>query len=358
MQINPYLFFDGSCEEAFKFYAKVLGAKIDAMFPHAGTPAEEHVPAEWRSKIMHALLILGDQVLMASDAPPGRQDAMKGFSVSLNVDSIAEAERIYHALAEKGTVTMPDPADLLGHALRHARRPLRHALDDQLRAGGLTAAARGRTKVASASAQAWPSMPGSTSSSSRAASTRHASSCSSPDTLPAPEAHRSQRGSAKEAKPQKEHEWLHKLVGEWASEMECIMAPGQPPVKSTGSESVRSLGELWTLGEGQGEAPDGTPVKSLMTLGYDPEKQRFVGTFIASMMTHLWSYEGTLDAAGQVLTLDTLGPSFTGDGKVAKYQDIIAFESDDHRTLRSRAMGEDGQWGPFFVTAHYHRRKR
>jgi PhnB protein len=107
MKINPYLFFDGDCEEAFKFYAEVLGGRIDAMFPHAGSPAEEHVPAEWRSKIMHARLVVGDEVLMASDSPPGRQDAMKGFSVSLNVDSIAEAERIYHALAENGTATMP-----------------------------------------------------------------------------------------------------------------------------------------------------------------------------------------------------------------------------------------------------------
>ena len=70
MKINPYLFFDGDCEEAFKFYAEVLGGRIDAMFPHAGSPAEEHVPAEWRSKIMHARLVVGDEVLMASDAPP------------------------------------------------------------------------------------------------------------------------------------------------------------------------------------------------------------------------------------------------------------------------------------------------
>ena len=94
-----------------------------------------------------------------------------------------------------------------------------------------------------------------------------------------------------------------------------------------------------------------------MTLGYDPQKQRFVGTFVASMMTHLWSYDGTLDASGEVLTLDTLGPSFSGDGRLVRYQDIIAWEGDDHRTLRSRAMGEDGGWGPYFVTAHY-RRKR
>jgi hypothetical protein len=160
-----------------------------------------------------------------------------------------------------------------------------------------------------------------------------------------------------EAKPQKEHAWLQRLVGEWRAEMECRMGPDQPSMTSTGSETVRSLGGLWTLGEGEGEAPDGTPVRSLMTLGYDPQKQRFVGTFVASMMTHLWSYDGTLDASGEVLTLDILGPSFSGDGSLVRYQDIIAWEGDDHRTLRSRAMGEDGGWGPYFVTAHY-RRKR
>ena len=108
MQLNPYLFFNGQCEAAFKFYAKVLGGKIEAMMAHEGTPAAEHVPAEWRSKIMHARLVIGDKVLMASDAPPDRSDgAMKGVSVNLGVDSPAEAERIFHALAENGTVRMP-----------------------------------------------------------------------------------------------------------------------------------------------------------------------------------------------------------------------------------------------------------
>ncbi len=108
MQLNPYLFFSGQCEAAFKFYAKVLGGKIEAMMPHEGSPAAEHVPPEWRSKIMHARLVIGDKVLMASDAPPDRADgAMKGFSVTLGVDSPGEAERIFHALAEKGTVGMP-----------------------------------------------------------------------------------------------------------------------------------------------------------------------------------------------------------------------------------------------------------
>lgn len=107
MQLNPYLFFNGQCEAAFKFYEKVLGGKIEAMFPHEGTPAAEHVPPEWRKKILHARLVVGDKVLMGSDAPPGRQEEMKGFSVTLGIDDPKEAERIFHALAENGTVRMP-----------------------------------------------------------------------------------------------------------------------------------------------------------------------------------------------------------------------------------------------------------
>jgi hypothetical protein len=115
-----------------------------------------------------------------------------------------------------------------------------------------------------------------------------------------------------------EHAWLQKLVGEWTAEMECSMGPDQPKVKSTGTETVRSVGGLWTLGEGKGEGPDGAPMASFMTLGYDPKKGKFVGTFIASMMTHLWKYEGTLNAARTVLTLDTEGPDFSGgEGMVA-----------------------------------------
>jgi PhnB protein len=107
MQLNPYLLFNGQCEAAFKFYERIFGGKIEAMIPHEGTPAAEHVPPEWRKKILHARLSVGDEVLMGSDAPPDRYEAMKGFSVTLGIDDPAEAERIFHALAENGTVRMP-----------------------------------------------------------------------------------------------------------------------------------------------------------------------------------------------------------------------------------------------------------
>jgi PhnB protein len=107
MHLIPYLTFDGDCEQAFKVYEKVLGGKIVAMVTHRDTPAEAHVPAEWRDKILHARLAFGDNILMASDAPPGRQERMQGFSVTLNVKEPAEAERIFDALADGGSVRMP-----------------------------------------------------------------------------------------------------------------------------------------------------------------------------------------------------------------------------------------------------------
>jgi PhnB protein len=105
--MNPYLNFNGQCEEAFKFYEQHLGGKIEAMIPHEGTPAADHVPAEWRSKIMHAKLVARDGVLMGSDTPPGHYQQPRGFSVTLQLSDPAKAEEIFQALAEKGTVQMP-----------------------------------------------------------------------------------------------------------------------------------------------------------------------------------------------------------------------------------------------------------
>ena len=108
MKLNPYLTFSGQCEMAFKFYEKTLGGKIEAMMTAEGTPMEQHVTPDWRTKIMHARLTVGDTVLMGSDAPPGRQEPMKGFSVTLNIDEPAEAERVFLGLSEKAqSVTMP-----------------------------------------------------------------------------------------------------------------------------------------------------------------------------------------------------------------------------------------------------------
>ena len=152
--------------------------------------------------------------------------------------------------------------------------------------------------------------------------------------------------------PQKEHQWLEKLVGEWTYETEAMMGPDKPPSKFTGTESVRSLGGLWVICEGRGEFPGGGTETMIVTLGYDPEKKRYVGTFIASMMAKLWVYDGELDAAANRLTLNAEGPSFTDPGKTAKFRDIVEIKSDDHRVMRSTVLGEDGVWHEFMTMNH------
>lgn len=144
--------------------------------------------------------------------------------------------------------------------------------------------------------------------------------------------------------PQKEHEWLKRLVGEWTFEGEATMGPDKPPSIFKGVERVRSLGGLWFLCEGDGDMPGGGIAKTLMTLGYDPQKKRFVGTFIGSMMTNLWIYDGALDRSERVLTLDSEGPAMSGDGSTAMYKDSIEFKSDDHRVMTSQMQGPDGKW--------------
>jgi PhnB protein len=108
MKLNPYLIFDGQCEAAFRFYEKCLGGRVEAMMPFRDSPACNEVPAEARDRIMHARLDIGDQALMGSDTTPQHPyEGVRGIHVSINVDGPEEAERIWAALAEGGTVQMP-----------------------------------------------------------------------------------------------------------------------------------------------------------------------------------------------------------------------------------------------------------
>jgi hypothetical protein len=132
------------------------------------------------------------------------------------------------------------------------------------------------------------------------------------------------------------------------------MAPGQPPSTCEGSERVRSLGGLWILAEGQGAMPGGGAAATVLTLGYDPQKRRYVGTWIGPMMTHLWLCDGALDAAGRVLTLNAEGPHMAAEVKMAQHKNGIEFMSEDHRVLTSHVLGEDGEWHGF-MRANYRR---
>ena len=154
------------------------------------------------------------------------------------------------------------------------------------------------------------------------------------------------------AKPQKEHEWLQQLVGEWrfeapTQELEC---------KHTGTETVRSIGGLWIQAEGRSQMPEGQPSVMMLTIGFDPQKGKFVGTWLGSMMNYLWVYEVSLDPTGKILSMDTVGPSFTDKDKMAKYREAIEIKSADHRVFTSSVLGDDGNWQTF-MAAEYKRVK-
>jgi PhnB protein len=107
MQVNPYLFYNGNCEAAFKFYEKTLGGKIEMLLRNDEAPEEMPAPPERKKNIMHARISIDGEVLMASDAPPEHFHKPQGFSVSLTVGDPTEAERRFTALAEGGSVNMP-----------------------------------------------------------------------------------------------------------------------------------------------------------------------------------------------------------------------------------------------------------
>lgn len=107
MQLSSYLYFDGQCEEAFKVYESVLGGRIVMMLRYADAPSDQPVSAGTGNRIMHARLLAGNRLLMGSDTPNGLYRKPQGFSVSLNVDTPQEAERVYAALADGGSVQRP-----------------------------------------------------------------------------------------------------------------------------------------------------------------------------------------------------------------------------------------------------------
>ena len=145
-----------------------------------------------------------------------------------------------------------------------------------------------------------------------------------------------------EAKPEPQHAWLKRWVGEWSFESECAGEPGAEPVRSGGREVVRAIGDLWIVGEASGDAPDGTPYTAVLTVGFDPKRGRIVGSWVGSMMTHLWVYDGWLNA--DELTLEAEGDSFAEPGTVTKHRDITELVSDDERRFRSEMLDPKGQW--------------
>lgn len=146
-------------------------------------------------------------------------------------------------------------------------------------------------------------------------------------------------------KPQKEHEFLHKFVGDWESHGKGT-TPDSQTMECKGTAKSRMLGGFWLISEGKGEVM-GQPMENVMTVGYNSEKGKYVGTWVDSCFNHMWKYEGTVE--GDKLILNAEGPDMMNPGRMAQYQDIFEFKSPDHYTMTSRAQGEDGKWVTFMT---------
>ena len=144
-----------------------------------------------------------------------------------------------------------------------------------------------------------------------------------------------------------QHQWLRQLVGEW-SVSGALMEPDGASVVWDSRESIRAIGDFWIVAEGTADG-DGQPYVSLMTLGYDPNKEAFVGSWIDTMLTTMWSFVGQLDESGRVLTFESEGPSFADPSATTRYREQIEIVSSEVKRTTSSALGEDGSWTTFMT---------
>lgn len=145
------------------------------------------------------------------------------------------------------------------------------------------------------------------------------------------------------AQPTKEHEWLHQLAGQWDADIEIFAEPGKPPMKLKSTEHTRRIGGYWILSEGEVTGSP-MPFKRALTLGYDPQKKKYVGTWVDSNSPNIGNYEGSLDEAGKTLTLEGDMPSPFVAGATVRMRQVIEIKSPDQKVLTTSVLGPDGNW--------------
>jgi PhnB protein len=107
MQVQPYLFFDGRCEEAIEFYKKTIGAQVEMLMRFKESPDQSMITPGSENKVMHSCFRIGDTAVMASDGRCTGKPSFQGFSLSLNAKDEAEADKLFNALGDGGQVQMP-----------------------------------------------------------------------------------------------------------------------------------------------------------------------------------------------------------------------------------------------------------
>lgn len=148
-------------------------------------------------------------------------------------------------------------------------------------------------------------------------------------------------------------DFLERMAGEWQVVSEATLGPGQEPIRTRISVTARLIGDQWIVAEGSGEA-GGREFTWIFTLGYNPAEKQFVGTWVDSNQSHLWTYTGALDDDGTTLTLETEGPIMGDPSTTAQYREFIEVKDADHHVMRSQILGPDGEWFEF-ATADYRR---
>lgn len=148
--------------------------------------------------------------------------------------------------------------------------------------------------------------------------------------------------------PRDAHAFLQKLVGRWQVSA-AEMSDGSDWI-----EEVRSLSGIWFVAEGRGNMPDGTPATTLLTLGHNSATGRYLGSWIGTMMEHMWVYDGELSEDGSTLSLYTTGPSFADPTVTQRYREQIILTGENTRIFTSSAAQPDGGWHSF-MRADYRR---
>ena len=121
MQLHTYLNYGGNCEQAFTFYEQHLGGTITFLMRHGEQPGASQLPPDWNGKVLHARMSLGGTDLLGADIPPDRFQPMRSAYLTLTVDSIPEAERIYALLTESGEIFMKMEETFFAHRFAMCR---------------------------------------------------------------------------------------------------------------------------------------------------------------------------------------------------------------------------------------------
>lgn len=148
--------------------------------------------------------------------------------------------------------------------------------------------------------------------------------------------------------PAPEHALLQRFIGSWQTSGECSTGPDTPSMKNRGTMTSRMLGERWVVNDMKIDA-DGTPVVGVQTIGYDPTKKKYVGTWTDSMINHLWVYEGRYDENSETLVLEADGPNLMAGGAMTRFRDTYRFVTDDRIESTSASLSDEGEWVVFMT---------